>query len=79
MNKLTHANGAPLVDNVSIATAGPRGPALRQDIWPIEKLARFDRELIPERRMHAKGSRAGRSLAGPAYGAGITQALEAVR
>ena len=36
-------------------TAGPRGPALLQDIWLIEKLAHFDREVIPERRMHAKG------------------------
>ena len=35
--------------------AGPRGPALLQDIWLIEKLAHFDREVIPERRMHAKG------------------------
>jgi len=51
-----HANGAPVVDNVNIMTAGPRGPALLQDIWLIEKLAHFDRELIPERRMHAKGS-----------------------
>ena len=36
-------------------TAGPRGPALLQDIWLLEKLAHFDREVIPERRMHAKG------------------------
>jgi catalase len=36
-------------------TAGRRGPALLQDIWLIEKLAHFDREVIPERRMHAKG------------------------
>lgn len=54
--KLTHANGAPVVDNLNIQTAGPRGPALLQDIWLIEKLAHFDREVIPERRMHAKGS-----------------------
>jgi len=37
-------------------TAGPRGPVLLQDVWYLEKLAHFDRELIPERRMHAKGS-----------------------
>jgi catalase len=37
-------------------SAGPRGPALLQDIWLIEKLAHFDREVIPERRMHAKGA-----------------------
>ena len=52
---MTHATGAPVVDNLNIITAGPRGPALLQDIWLIEKLAHFDREVIPERRMHAKG------------------------
>lgn len=55
-NNLTHANGAPVVDNLNIQTAGRQGPALLQDIWLIEKLAHFDREVIPERRMHAKGS-----------------------
>ncbi|RZK04015.1 MAG: catalase [Novosphingobium sp.] len=53
---LSHANGAPVVDNLNTMTAGARGPALLQDIWLIEKLAHFDREVIPERRMHAKGS-----------------------
>lgn len=56
MTRLHHANGAPVVDNQNIASAGPRGPALLQDIWLLEKLAHFDREVIPERRMHAKGS-----------------------
>lgn len=37
-------------------TAGPRGPALLQDVWFLEKLAHFDRERIPERVVHAKGS-----------------------
>jgi len=53
---LTQATGTPVADNVNIKTAGPRGPALLEDIWLIEKLAHFDREVIPERRMHAKGS-----------------------
>ncbi|MDB5093366.1 MAG: hypothetical protein JWO85_1467, partial [Candidatus Eremiobacteraeota bacterium] len=53
--KFTNATGAPVADNTNILTAGPRGPALLQDIWMIEKLAHFDREVIPERRMHAKG------------------------
>src|SRR3546814_9980217 len=53
---LTHASGAPVADNYNIMTAGTRGPALLQDVWLIEKLAHFDREVIPERRMHAKGS-----------------------
>jgi catalase len=52
---MTHATGMPVVDNTNIQTAGRRGPALLQDIWLIEKLAHFDREVIPERRMHAKG------------------------
>ena len=39
-----------------MVTAGPRGPQLLQDVWFLEKLAHFDREVIPERRMHAKGS-----------------------
>jgi catalase len=56
MSKLTTAAGAPVVDNQNTQTAGPRGPVLLQDIWHLEKLAHFDREVIPERRMHAKGS-----------------------
>ena len=51
----TNAAGAPVADNTNSMTAGPRGPVLLQDIWLIEKLAHFDREVIPERRMHAKG------------------------
>src|SRR3989339_639307 len=54
--KLTTRNGAPVVDNQNVMTAGPRGPQLLQDVWFLEKLAHFDREVIPERRMHAKGS-----------------------
>src|SRR5690606_13801537 len=54
--KLTTAAGAPVVDNQNVMTAGPRGPVLLQDVWLIEKLAHFDREVIPERRMHAKGA-----------------------
>jgi catalase len=56
VKKLTTAAGAPVADNQNILTAGPRGPALLQDVWLIEKLAHFDREVIPERRMHAKGA-----------------------
>jgi len=56
--KLTTAAGAPVADNQNAMTAGPRGPMLLQDLWFLEKLAHFDREVIPERRMHAKGSAA---------------------
>ena len=54
--KLTTGSGAPVPDNQNTLTAGPRGPMLLQDAWFLEKLAHFDREVIPERRMHAKGS-----------------------
>ena len=54
--KLTNNVGAPVADNQNVMTAGPRGPMLLQDAWFLEKLAHFDREVIPERRMHAKGS-----------------------
>ncbi len=56
MTKLTTAFGAPVADDNNIQTAGPRGPALLQDVWFLEKIAHFDREVIPERRMHAKGA-----------------------
>jgi catalase len=54
--RLTTAAGAPVADNRNAMTAGPHGPMLLQDVWFVEKLAHFDREVIPERRMHAKGS-----------------------
>ncbi len=54
--KLTTNSGAPVTDNQNVMTAGPKGPQLLQDVWFLEKLAHFDREVIPERRMHAKGS-----------------------
>jgi catalase len=50
------AAGAPVTDNQDTMTAGKRGPATLQDTWFLEKMAHFDREVIPERRMHAKGS-----------------------
>jgi len=54
--KLTTTAGVPVTDNQNVITAGRRGPQLLQDIWFLEKLAHFDRKVIPERRMHAKGS-----------------------
>ena len=54
--KLTNVFGAPVDNNQDSLTAGKRGPVLLEDLWLIEKLAHFDREVIPERRMHAKGS-----------------------
>jgi catalase len=53
---LTTAAGIPVADNQNSLTAGPRGPVLLQDFHLIEKLQHFNRERIPERVVHAKGS-----------------------
>ncbi len=53
---LTTASGAPVADNQNSRTAGSRGPVLLDDFALVEKLAHFNRENIPERRVHAKGS-----------------------
>ena len=53
---LTTAAGIPVGDNQNSLTAGPRGPLLLQDYHLFEKLAHFNRERIPERVVHAKGS-----------------------
>jgi catalase len=53
---ITRENGAPVINNQDTMTAGQRGPQILQDAWLLEKHAHFNREVIPERRMHAKGS-----------------------
>lgn len=53
---LTTESGAPVGDNQHSQTAGPSGPVLLQDHHLLEKLARFNRERIPERVVHAVGS-----------------------
>jgi catalase len=53
---LTSTAGAPVPDNQNSVTAGPRGPLLVQDYLLLEKLAHQNRERIPERVVHAKGS-----------------------
>ncbi|MEO1918505.1 MAG: catalase, partial [Paracoccaceae bacterium] len=55
---MTAANGSPIADNQNSITAGPRGPLLVQDWQLFEKHAHFNRERIPERIVHAKGSAA---------------------
>ncbi|KKX49635.1 hypothetical protein L950_0214630 [Sphingobacterium sp. IITKGP-BTPF85] len=54
--KITTASGAPVVNYEDTMTIGPRGPVLLQDYFLHEKLAHFNRERIPERIVHAKGS-----------------------
>lgn len=53
---LTTASGIAVADNQNSLSAGPRGPLLLQDFHLIEKLQHFNRERIPERVVHAKGS-----------------------
>ncbi|BCU76489.1 catalase [Luteolibacter sp. LG18] len=53
---LTTTAGNPVADNQNSLSAGPRGPLLLQDYQLIEKLAHQNRERIPERVVHAKGS-----------------------
>ncbi|PTN00081.1 MULTISPECIES: catalase [unclassified Streptomyces] len=53
---LTTESGAPVADNQNSASAGIGGPLLLQDQHLLEKLARFNRERIPERVVHARGS-----------------------
>jgi catalase len=54
--QLTTAAGQPVGDNQNALTAGPRGPILLQDYQLLEKMATFNRERVPERIVHAKGS-----------------------
>jgi catalase len=53
---ITTASGIPVADNQNSVSAGRRGPLLLQDFHLIEKLQHFNRERIPERVVHAKGS-----------------------
>ncbi|MCI7364546.1 MAG: catalase, partial [Campylobacter lanienae] len=54
--ELNTASGNPISSNQFSITAGARGPVLLQDYQLIEKLAFQNRERIPERTVHAKGS-----------------------
>lgn len=53
---LTSTSGRPIAHNENIQTAGKHGGVMLQDTWYLEKMSHFNREVIPERRMHAKGS-----------------------
>ena len=52
----TAANGAPQPHPYETQRAGENGPLLLQDFHLIDLLSHFDRERIPERVVHAKGS-----------------------
>lgn len=48
--------GRPGGDNQNSLTVGPRGPVVFEDMLLFEKMAHFNRERIPERVVHSKGS-----------------------
>lgn len=55
---MTTTAGNPIADNQNSLSAGARGPLLMQDYQLLEKLAHQNRERVPERVVHAKGSAA---------------------
>lgn len=55
---LTNRQGHPISDNQDSQTVGPRGPATLENYELLEKIAHFDRERIPERVVHARGTAA---------------------
>jgi catalase len=56
---LTTRQGHPVGDNQSLRSVGERGPATLENYQFIEKITHFDRERIPERVVHARGTSAG--------------------
>lgn len=55
---LTTSSGAPVAHDNQSRTAGARGPVTFDNHYLFEKLAHFNRERIPERVVHARGSAA---------------------
>src|SRR3984893_19142237 len=53
---MTTDAGRPVGDNQNSLTVGPHGPVVFEDVLLFEKMAHFNRERIPERVVHAKGS-----------------------
>src|ERR1700730_5426263 len=71
---MTQDSAAPVGASENSKTAGPEGPMLLEDFHLIEKLARFDRERIPERVVHARGTGAHGSFVASADFSGYTKA-----
>src|SRR5438552_8869650 len=61
---MTTDAGRPVGDNQNSLTVGPRGPVVFEDFLLFEKMAHFNRERVPERVVHAKGSGAHGTLTG---------------
>src|SRR5690606_26018655 len=52
----TTGAGAPAVSDRNSLTVGPDGPIVLHDVHFLEQMAHFNREKVPERQPHAKGS-----------------------
>jgi catalase len=57
-DRLTNRQGHPVYDNQNQRTVGARGPATLENYQFLEKISHFDRERIPERVVHARGTTA---------------------
>ncbi|HYN53380.1 MAG TPA: catalase [Methylotenera sp.] len=55
---LTTSAGAPVADDNNSISVGARGPLTYDNHYLFEKLAHFNRERIPERIVHARGTAA---------------------
>lgn len=53
---LTTATGSPVTDDDNSISVGERGPLTFDNHYTFEKLAHFNRERIPERVVHARGT-----------------------
>ena len=52
---MTTGFGCPVGDKLNSQTVGPRGPMVLDPVY-LDEMSHFDRERIPERVVHAKGS-----------------------
>jgi hypothetical protein len=54
--RTTNASGLPVASDEQSLTVGPNGPTVLQDAYVVQKMQHFNRERVPERVVHAKGS-----------------------
>src|SRR3954468_958247 len=54
--RTTTDSGVPIPSDEHSLTVGPDGPTVLQDHYLVQKLQHFNRERVPERVVHAKGS-----------------------
>jgi catalase len=52
----TNGSGVPVASDEHSLTVGPTGPTVLHDAYTVQKMQHFNRERVPERVVHAKGS-----------------------